>query len=90
MVSDFVWLTTVEVGCVAFLNRLTWGAHVRDTYDAAHACNKAKNVANGVAVKHSHRAGVATTEYQIPWSASMEASSMVGVKYSFTGLTGVE
>lgn len=64
MVSGFVWLTTVEVGCVAFLNRSTWGAHARDTYDATHACNEAKNVADRVAVKHSHRAGVATTEYQ--------------------------
>lgn len=58
MVSGFVWLTTVEVGCVAFLNRSTWGAHARDTYDAAHACNEARNVADGVAVFHSHRAGV--------------------------------
>lgn len=58
--SGSCMLANVEVECVAFLDRSTWGARARETYDATHACNEAKMVANNVAVKHSHQAGTAT------------------------------
>ena len=82
-------LANVEVGCVAFLDRSTWGARARDTYDATHVCNEAKIVADRVAVKHSHQTRVATTVSgrQILYpTVSMRCHITPVVKYHFLSL----